>query len=128
VVWCHDLDASFLYVGHVSWMGVKTKRTIPRFFDCRIRYRKDECVNKNGYYLLLDGWLFCVSIYNLLCAVVIMLLLCFHVNGRCRKCIIIPLHVMNLCLNVGGIVLIVRNLWIAITFLTFDRYAIFGLR
>lgn len=32
-------------------------------------YRNDECVNKNFYYILLDGWLFCVSIYNLFCAV-----------------------------------------------------------
>jgi len=38
-----------------------------------------------------------------------MLLLCCHVGGRGRKVVVIPLHVLNLLLNVGGIVLIVLS-------------------
>lgn len=60
------------------------------------QYRRDTCVQANKYYIGLAWWIITTCVYNLICTIIIMTLLCCHITAKFRRCIIWPLHLINL--------------------------------
>ena len=70
------------------------------------QYRHDACVIKNPYYVGLAWWLMAVSVFHLVWALVIMVLLCCHVPARYRRFVIWPLHGMSFLSSAFGLWLV----------------------
>jgi hypothetical protein len=72
------------------------------------QYHRDVCVQANKFYVLLDIWLMAISCYHLCWALVTMVLLCCHCQGKIRRAVLWPIHFVNLAGNAIGVALIVR--------------------
>lgn len=86
-----------------------------------MQYMSDACVDATSFGIALDWWLIIVSVYDLVFAVVVMILLCCHTPGSVRRWIIWPIHAVNMVWMALGIALIVESdircqhntLWVA---------------
>lgn len=91
-----------------------------------VQYMNDSCVRDSPFSLALDIWIIAKASFDLLFALVVLLLLCCHTRGAIRRWIIWPMHFLNIGWTVVGIWLIVESdircnhntLWIASVVLT----------
>lgn len=73
------------------------------------QYMDDECVKQGTASLKLDWWLIIACTYDLIVAIVILLLLCCYARGCCRRCVLFPLHMLNLAWMGVGVWLIIQT-------------------
>jgi len=74
-----------------------------------VQYMDDPCVRDGQFSLALDWWLIVTCIYDILFAIVVLLLLCCHARGAVRRWIIWPMHLINILWTVIGVLLIVES-------------------
>jgi hypothetical protein len=74
-----------------------------------IQYMDDPCVRDGEFSLALDWWLIVTCVYDILFAVVVLLLLCCHTRGTIRRAIIWTMHVINILWTIVGVLLIVES-------------------
>jgi hypothetical protein len=87
-----------------------------------IQYMYDPCVLQSGPYgIALDWWLIAIATFNLIFAVVVLVLLCCQTRRHIRRWVIWPMHIINVLWNLLGVMLLVEsnlrcqhnNLWVA---------------
>ncbi len=74
-----------------------------------VQYMNDDCVKTTTFALALDYWLIVACTYDIIFAIVVMLLLCCHVPGTKRKWIIWPMHAVNIIWMAIGIFIIIES-------------------
>jgi hypothetical protein len=74
-----------------------------------IQYINDPCVTDGQYSLALDCWLIVICLYDILFAIIVLVMLCCHTRGAVRRCIIWPMHIINIIWTIIGLLLIVES-------------------
>lgn len=74
-----------------------------------VQYANDDCVKNGSFALALDYWLIIACMYDIFFSLIVLLLLCCHVDGSKRKWIIWPMHIINVLWIIMGIGLIIES-------------------
>ncbi len=102
----------FVLIGPLCMWGIYTG----------VQYKNDPCViNGSSFGIALDWWLIFISSFDILFAIIVLILLCCQAKSRIRRAFIWPMHLINIIWMFLGIGLVIESdlrcqhntLWVA---------------